>query len=85
MVRVDVWTVVGGVAAAFVASWMFDVEVLFFLAIVISMGLAAVIGAVLGAIMLAEKLTTRTAVVAVEESGWRDVRPASAPSQQTIA
>jgi hypothetical protein len=73
MVRVDVWTVVGCVAGAFIVSWIFDVEVLFLLAIVlVSIG-ALVIGAILGGLVLSERLTAQTA----EKPGWRDSRAAA--------
>jgi hypothetical protein len=70
MVRVDVWTIVGGVTATLVISWILNVETLFFLAIVVTAVLALLFGVILGGFLLAERLFVSTE----EKPGWRDVR-----------
>jgi hypothetical protein len=79
MVRIDVWTVVGCVAGAFILSWIFDVEVLFLLAIVLTSIGALVVGAIMGGLVLAERLAKQTS----EKPGWRDAR-ATASRQSTV-
>jgi hypothetical protein len=79
MVRVDVWTIVGGVAATLVISWILNVETLFFLAIVITAALALLFGVILGGFLLSERLFVATE----EKAGWREVR--TEESRQPIA
>jgi hypothetical protein len=81
MVRVDVWTIVGGVAAVFAVSWMLGLEVLFLLAIVLVSALALVLGVVLGCLTLAERLSVATVDATTEKPGWREVRASSSRHQ----
>lgn len=79
MERIDVKTAAVGVLLVFAISWFFNVEVLFLLGTAVAIGLGLMVGLLVGAMTLAERLH----VVLIEEKKWSEVRASA--SRQSVA
>ena len=69
-----------GTLLVFVLSWMFDYEVLFLLGMVVTLALAAFVGALAGAMTLAERWFVAEPA---EQKVWAKVSPEA--SRQSVA